>query len=65
MVTQTNNPDSLAWGILEVLRNHDYAQLLVNNAYEDLSRRFQWSKLAEQTVAVYGLILRERKAITW
>jgi glycosyltransferase involved in cell wall biosynthesis len=65
MVTQTNNPDSLAWGILEVLRNPDYAQLLVNNAYEDLSKRFQWSKLAQQTVAVYGLVLHERQGVTW
>lgn len=65
MVTQTNNPDSLAWGILEMLRNPDYAQLLVNNAYEDLSERFQWSKLAEQTVAVYSLVLHQRQEVTW
>ncbi|BAQ59985.1 glycosyl transferase [Geminocystis sp. NIES-3708] len=65
MVTQTNNPDSLAWGILEMLRNPDYAQLLVNNAYEDLSKRFQWAKLAQQTVAVYNLVLHERQEITW
>lgn len=65
IVTQANNPDSLAWGILEMLRNPDYAQLLVNNAYEDLSKRFQWSKLAQQTVAVYNLVLQERQKVTW
>ncbi|WP_373479591.1 glycosyltransferase family 4 protein [Geminocystis sp.] len=65
MVTKTNDPESLAWGILEVLKNPDYAQLLVHNAYEDLSKRFQWAKLAEQTVAVYGLILHQRQEITW
>ncbi|MBL1210505.1 glycosyltransferase family 4 protein [Geminocystis sp. GBBB08] len=65
LVTQTNNPDSLAWGILEMLKNPDYAQLLVNNAYDDLSKRFQWSKLAEQTVAVYELILHQRQLTTW
>jgi len=65
MVTKTNDPESLAWGILEVLKNPDYAQLLVHNAYEDLSKRFQWAKLAEQTVAVYGLILHQRQEVTW
>lgn len=65
LVTQANNPDSLAWGILEMLRNPDYAQLLVNNAYEDLSKRFQWAKLAQQTVAVYSLVLQERQKTTW
>ncbi|BAQ64521.1 glycosyltransferase family 4 protein [Geminocystis sp. NIES-3709] len=65
IVTQTNNPDSLAWGILEVLLNKDYAQLLVENAYQDLSKRFQWRKLAEQTVGVYGLVLHQRQGITW
>lgn len=65
IVTQTNNPESLAWGILEVLRNPDYAQLLVENAYQDLSKRFQWPMLAQQTVAVYSLVLHQRQAVTW
>jgi Glycosyltransferase len=30
IVTWANNPDSLAWGILEVLRNPDYARWLVD-----------------------------------
>lgn len=65
IVTWTNNPDSLAWGILEVLRNPDYAQWLIENAYEDLERRFRWDKLAQQTEAVYGRILHERAQVDW
>ncbi len=65
IVTWTNNPDSLAWGILEVLKNPGYAQWLVDNAYEDLDRRFSWSKLAKQTEAVYGRVLHERQQVTW
>ncbi|MGI0482334.1 glycosyltransferase family 4 protein [Geminocystis sp. CENA526] len=65
IVTQTNNPDSLAWGILEVLRNPDYTKLLVENAYDDLAKRFQWAKLAQQTVDVYSLVLHQRQEITW
>jgi glycosyltransferase involved in cell wall biosynthesis len=65
IVTWTNNPDSLAWGILEVLRNPSYAQWLTNNAYEDLDRRFRWDKLAQQTEAVYGRVMHERSQVIW
>jgi glycosyltransferase involved in cell wall biosynthesis len=65
VVTWTNNPDSLAWGILEVLKNPDYALWLVENAYEDLERRFDWAQLAQQTEAVYGRILHERAQVCW
>ena len=65
IVTWTNNPDSLAWGILEVLRNPDYSLWLVENAFEDLERRFRWAKLAQQTEAVYGRVLHERAQINW
>jgi glycosyltransferase involved in cell wall biosynthesis len=65
IVTWTNNSDSLAWGVLEVLRNPSYSQWLIENAYEDLERRFRWDKLAQQTEAVYGRILHERAQINW
>ncbi|OKH25650.1 glycoside hydrolase [Hydrococcus rivularis NIES-593] len=65
IVTHTNNPDSLAWGILEVLKNPGYAQWLIDNAYEDLERRFSWPKLARQTEAVYGLVLHQRSQTVW
>jgi glycosyltransferase involved in cell wall biosynthesis len=65
IVTWTNNPSSLAWGVLEVLKKPNFAQWLVRNAYEDLDRRFRWDKLAQQTEAVYGRILHERSQITW
>jgi glycosyltransferase involved in cell wall biosynthesis len=65
ITTQANNPDSLAWGILEVLKNPGYAQWLIDNAYEDLERRFSWPKLAKQTEAVYGRVLHERSQVTW
>lgn len=65
VVTQTNNWDSLAWGILEVLKNPGYAQWLVDNAYEDLERRFSWSKIAKQTEAVYQRVVQERSHTHW
>lgn len=65
IVTSTNNADSLAWGILKILKNPDYARLLVDNAYKSLANRFSWDKLAHQTVAVYGRIIQERSLVDW
>lgn len=65
IVTSTNNADSLAWGILKILKNPDYARLLVNNAYKSLASRFSWDKLAHQTVAVYGRVIQERSRVNW
>jgi glycosyltransferase involved in cell wall biosynthesis len=65
IVTQVNNSDSLAWGILEVLKNPGYSRWLVDNAYEDLERRFSWPKLAQQTEAVYQRVVTERSLLEW
>lgn len=65
IVTHVNDSSSLAWGILEVLKNPAYAHRMTNNAYRELSRRFCWSKLAEQTIAVYQQVCRERATIDW
>jgi glycosyltransferase involved in cell wall biosynthesis len=65
IVTRANNPDSLAWGILEVLKNPGYRQWLIDNAYEDLQRRFCWKKLAQQTQSVYQRVVQERSRVEW
>lgn len=65
VVTYVNNPDSLAWGILEVLKNPGYSQWLTDNAYEDLERRFSWPKLAQQTETVYQRVVKERSQVEW
>jgi glycosyltransferase involved in cell wall biosynthesis len=65
IVTRTNDPNSLAWGILEVLQHPNYAQWLVDNAYNDLERCFSWAKLAEQTEAVYDRVVQERAQVEW
>ncbi len=65
IVTQTGNSDSIACGILEVLKNPGYAQWLADNAYADLEHRFSWPKLAQQTEAVYGRVLHERSQVKW
>lgn len=65
IVTYANNPGSLAWGILEILNNPDYAKWLVENAYQELQTRFNWTKLAQQTVEVYKRVIEERSQVIW
>lgn len=65
IITQTNNPDSLAWGILEILKNPDYCQWLIDNANQDLEHRFNWQTLATQTIQVYEQVAQERKMADW
>ena len=65
VVTYAGNADSLAWGILEVLKNPGYSQWLIDNAYQDLDKRFSWHKLAQQTVSVYDRVFQEKLQIAW
>jgi glycosyltransferase involved in cell wall biosynthesis len=65
IVTQANNIDSLAWGILDVLRNPGYAKWLIDNAYDDLEHRFNWAMLAEQTEMTYTRVVQERATAVW
>ena len=65
VVTYANNPDSLAWGILEVLKNASYAQWLVDNAYQDLQRRFLWPRIGKETESVYERVVKERSQVIW
>ncbi|WP_088892206.1 glycosyltransferase family 4 protein [Leptolyngbya ohadii] len=65
MVTYAGNPDSIAWGILEILQNSEHAQEMVENAYADLDLRFNWSRIAVETQAVYQQVMQERSAIAW
>jgi glycosyltransferase involved in cell wall biosynthesis len=65
IVTQANNPDSIAWGILQVLQRPDYALSLVENAYRDLYERFSWDRLARQTEDIYDRVVAERGLVDW
>jgi len=65
IVTHANDVNSLAWGILEVLKNPGYANWLIDNAYTDLDCRFNWTNLAQQTEAVYQRVVQERATVAW
>ncbi|MGL5510186.1 MAG: glycosyltransferase, partial [Microcoleaceae cyanobacterium] len=65
MVTEVNNPESLAWGILEILQKEDLGQYLTHNAFHDLKQRFDWAMLAKQTEMVYQRVVNERLLVDW
>ncbi len=51
--TYAGNPDSLAWGILEMLYNPDYAHSIRENAFKKVQNVFNWDLIASDTVDVY------------
>jgi glycosyltransferase involved in cell wall biosynthesis len=58
-LSYANNPESLAWAVLDVLRNPDRAQQMSIKARVRLKEEFDWSLLADQTIAVYDRVWNE------
>ncbi|NEP76731.1 MAG: glycosyltransferase family 4 protein [Okeania sp. SIO3C4] len=65
VVTKVGNSISLAQGIVEVLRDSNYVQKLVSNAYEELEYKFCWGRIAKQTDMVYQRVAAERLQVVW
>lgn len=65
VVTQVNDPHSLAAGILSILQNPVLAEQLTQNAFVDLRERFSWPRLGLQTLQVYEQVLLERQQVNW
>ena len=59
IVTQANNSESLANGIIKILKNSDYARQLAAAALHTLQARFAWEPLAVQTIAIYQTLLAD------
>jgi len=61
----TGNPDSLAWGINRVLTDEAYANTLRTNAYRKIQEKYNWDKIAQQTLTMYENILNEYSQSFW
>ncbi|MBX3115078.1 MAG: glycosyltransferase family 4 protein [Fimbriimonadaceae bacterium] len=59
------NPESLAWGILRVLRNPELAADLKAKADQRLDTDFDWGLIADQTITVYDRIWQEFLTSYW
>jgi len=51
------NPESIAWGIKEILRNPSHAKYMGENGRKIAETVFHWDNIAKQTLRVYQEIL--------
>ncbi len=58
-LSYANDPGSLAWAVLRVLRDPERASRLAVKARARLKVDFDWSGLADQTIAVYKRVWAE------
>ena len=63
VTTYTDNVQSLAWGLLEVLRNPELAESLKEEGHKRVSTIYNWKVIAEHTLEVYEQVLAEANAI--
>jgi glycogen synthase len=61
----SDNPDSLAWAILQMLNNPYSAKMMAENAYKKVCEQFDWKAIAQQTADVYDRVWAEYKAGNW
>ena len=57
-----DSPASLAWAIVETLRNPVEAQARARSAYRRVVREYDWGRIAAATHDVYVQVVAERKA---
>ena len=61
----SENPDALAWAILQMLKNPYSARMMADNAYRKIMEQFSWQAIAEQTKGVYDRVWSEYAADKW
>ncbi len=57
ITTFAGKPESLAWGILEVLRHPEQADRMAGNAYQKVLDVFNWQVISDQTLKTYDAVL--------
>lgn len=60
-----DNIESTAWGILHTLKDLKAAKRRAAKAYRMVKREYHWDRIAEQTIAIYDRIVRERAKTNW
>jgi glycosyltransferase involved in cell wall biosynthesis len=59
VTTYAGDPASLAWGLLQVLRNPDLAKRLKETGYDKVQHIYNWKVIARRTYEVYQKVLQE------
>lgn len=58
LTTYAGDANSLAWGILEVLKHPDYARQLGERGFQKVESVFNWPAIARTTTGVYDRVLQ-------
>jgi len=58
ILVHPRNPDSISWGINNVLSNRDHARWLAENAKEKIQKTYSWEAIAKKTVKLYKEVVR-------
>jgi glycosyltransferase involved in cell wall biosynthesis len=60
-----NDAQSVAWGILNTLRNPELATARAREAQQIVERQYNWDSVAVRTITIYQRILEERGKTDW
>jgi len=60
-----DNAESVAWGVLSILRDPARAAARAREAQQVARCEFNWDTIAARTIAVYQRVLDERRRIDW
>lgn len=63
ITTYAGDAGSLAWGVRELLQNHDLYKRLQTDAYEKARNIYNWTVIAKRTMEVYDKVLAEANKI--
>ena len=61
----SDDPDSLAWGILHTLQHPRWAARRVEDAYRVVREEYNWERIAQMTASVYARITAEAALASW
>ncbi len=64
ILVEPHNPESLAAGLLQMIRDHNLRAELAGNAYRGVREHYAVEQMAEQTAAIYSRRLAGAKAST-
>lgn len=64
-VTWAGNPDSLTWGLQQVIHNPGHAYWMAENARKKVLEEFNWDRIAGLTQSVYQRVWQEFSRSTW
>jgi glycosyltransferase involved in cell wall biosynthesis len=65
MTVYPNNPESLAWGILQTLHQPEQAQIRAVNALREVREQYNWDTIAAHTADVYGRTYAAWRSGSW